>query len=141
MVFRSFYGSSEPGTPFHHDSIPSNPLRPLSFIMVAPMATITGLPEIKKRSADERVPIYNVVLLDDDEHSYEYVIEMLQKLFAKSVEQGFQHAREVDTTGRTIVMTCELPEAEFGRDQIHAYGADPRMPQSKGSMSAIVEPA
>src|SRR5262245_55120704 len=27
-VFRSFYGSSEPGTPPHHDSIPSNPLRP-----------------------------------------------------------------------------------------------------------------
>src|ERR1039457_1152201 len=114
---------------------------PLSSIIVAPMATITGLPEVKKRSGDERVPIYNVVLLDDDEHSYEYVIEMLQKLFAMSVEQGFQHAREVDTKGRTIVMTCELPEAEFGRDQIHAYGADPRMPQSKGSMSAIVEPA
>jgi ATP-dependent Clp protease adaptor protein ClpS len=48
---------------------------------------------------------------------------------------------EVDTTGRTVVMTCELPQAEFGRDQIHAYGADWRMPQSKGSMSAVVEPA
>ena len=109
--------------------------------MVASMATVTGLPEVKKRIDDERVPLYNVVLLDDDEHSYEYVIEMLQKLFAMSGEQGFQHAREVDTTGRTVVMTCELPEAEFGKDQIHAYGADPRMPQSKGSMSAIVEPA
>src|SRR5579884_773310 len=29
MVFRSFYGSSEPGTPRHNDSIPSKPLRPL----------------------------------------------------------------------------------------------------------------
>jgi hypothetical protein len=28
LVFRSFYGSSEPGTPPHRDSIPSNPLRP-----------------------------------------------------------------------------------------------------------------
>ena len=36
MVFRSFYGSSEPGTPFHHDSIPSNPLRPLSTSSLAP---------------------------------------------------------------------------------------------------------
>jgi hypothetical protein len=26
-----------------------------------------------------------------------------------------------------------------GRDQIHAYGADPRMPISKGSMSAVIE--
>src|SRR5438067_741162 len=29
LFFRSFYGSSEPGTPLHHDSFPSNPLRPL----------------------------------------------------------------------------------------------------------------
>jgi ATP-dependent Clp protease adaptor protein ClpS len=47
---------------------------------------------------------------------------------------------EVDNTGRTIVITCELPAAEFGRDQIHAFGADWRMANSKGSMSAIVEP-
>src|SRR5258708_14392221 len=106
--------------------------------MVASMATVTGLPEVKKRIDDERVPLYNVVLLDDDEHSYEYVIEMLQKLFAMSAEQGFQHAREVDTTGRTIVMTCELPEAEFGKEQIHASGSDPRIQHPTGSMSAIV---
>jgi len=47
----------------------------------------------------------------------------------------------VDTAGRTIVITCERAEAEFARDQIHAYGADPRMPKSKGSMSAVLEPA
>ena len=29
LVFRSFYGSSEPGTPRHNESIPSKPLRPL----------------------------------------------------------------------------------------------------------------
>jgi ATP-dependent Clp protease adaptor protein ClpS len=38
-------------------------------------------------------------------------------------------------------MTCEREVAEFGRDQIHAYGADWRMPASKGSMSAIIEPS
>ena len=80
-------------------------------------------------------------MLDDDEHSYDYVIEMLQHLFFLPVEGALQHAVEVDTTGRTIVITCERAEAEFGRDQIQGYGADPRMPESKGSMSAIVVPA
>jgi ATP-dependent Clp protease adaptor protein ClpS len=47
----------------------------------------------------------------------------------------------VDTAGRTVVLTCEREQAEFGRDQIHAYGADPRMTVSKGSMSALIEPA
>jgi ATP-dependent Clp protease adaptor protein ClpS len=66
---------------------------------------------------------------------------MLQKLFLFSTADAFQHAVEVDTTGRTIVMTCELPQAEFARDQIRSYGPDPRMPESKSSMSAVVEPA
>jgi ATP-dependent Clp protease adaptor protein ClpS len=92
-------------------------------------------------SREELTPLFNVVLLDDDEHTYDYVIEMLQKLFLISETAAFQHAVEVDTAGRSIVMTCELAQAEFARDQIHAYGADWRMPQSKGSMSAIIEPA
>jgi ATP-dependent Clp protease adaptor protein ClpS len=66
---------------------------------------------------------------------------MLQKLFFMSVETALRHAIEVDSTGRTIVITCEKLEADFARDQIHAFGADPRMPKSKGSMSAVVIPA
>ncbi len=85
--------------------------------------------------------LFHVVLLDDDEHSYDYVIEMLRKLFLLSTADAFQHAVEVDTTGRTIVITCERPQAEFAREQIQSYGADPRMPQSKGSMSAVLIPA
>jgi len=32
----------------------------------------------------------------------------------------------------TLVITCELPQAEFARDQIQGYGPDWRMAQSKG---------
>jgi ATP-dependent Clp protease adaptor protein ClpS len=105
------------------------------------MGSVVADPVVKKKNEDQRTPIFNVVLLDDDDHSYEYVMEMLQALFACSQAASWNHAVEVDTTGRTIVMTCELSLAEFGRDQILAYGADPRMPRSLGSMSAIVEPA
>ena len=90
---------------------------------------------------DKLTPLYNVVLLDDNVHTYDYVIEMLQRLFLFSESEAFQHAVEVDTTGRTIVITCELPQAEFARDQIRGYGPDWRMPESKGSMAAIIEPA
>ena len=93
------------------------------------------------RVYEERTPLYNVVLLDDDDHTYDYVVEMLIQIFCHSANTAFQHAVEVDMTGRTVVMTCEREQAEFGRDQIHAYGADPRMPKCRGSMSAVVEPA
>jgi len=99
-------------------------------------------PGLETTGQEQLTPLFHLVLLDDDEHTYDYVIEMLQKLFCYSTTEAFQHAVEVDTTGRTIVITCELPQAQFGRDQIHSYGADWRMPgKSKGSMCAIVEPA
>jgi ATP-dependent Clp protease adaptor protein ClpS len=97
-------------------------------------------PSPRQKGREDREPLFHVVLLDDDEHTYEYVIEMLERLFLLPASVAFQHAVEVDTTGRTIVITCERPQAEFGRDQIQAYGADPRMPKSKGSMSAVVVP-
>jgi len=106
------------------------------------MATkTTAAPESGAASQDQLTPLFHVVLLDDDEHTYDYVIEMLGALFCLPPQSAFRHAVEVDTTGRTIVMTCEREQAEFGRNQIHAYGADPRMAVSKGSMSAVVEPA
>jgi ATP-dependent Clp protease adaptor protein ClpS len=101
----------------------------------------TVSPDVETANREQLIPLYHVVLLDDDEHTYDYVIEMLQRLFLCSRDDAFRHAVEVDTTGRTIVMTCELPAAEFARDQIHAYGPDWRMSISKGSMSAVLEPA
>jgi ATP-dependent Clp protease adaptor protein ClpS len=97
--------------------------------------------ETRENERDIKSPLYRVVLLDDDDHTYDYVVEMLQKIFVFSVEQALRHAQEVDSMGRTVLITCELPEAEFARDQIHGYGKDWRLPRSKGSMSAVVEPA
>jgi len=86
-------------------------------------------------------PNYHVVLLNDDDHTYEYVIEMLGKVFGYGVDKAFRMAREVDTAGRVIVWTGSLEQAEVKRDRIHGYGADPRIPRCKGSMSAIIESA
>lgn len=89
----------------------------------------------------KRQPPYNVILLNDNDHSYEYVITMLQQLFGYPVEKGYQMAKTVDTTGRVIVATTTLEHAELKRDQIHAFGPDPLITRCKGSMSAIIEPA
>jgi ATP-dependent Clp protease adaptor protein ClpS len=105
------------------------------------MPTTRADKEIQAQKQSSTEPFYNVVLLNDDDHSYDYVIEMLQSLFYFSAQEAFHHAMEVDLTGRTILVTCCLREAEFGRDQIHAYGPDQRISHCRGSMSAVVEPA
>jgi ATP-dependent Clp protease adaptor protein ClpS len=91
-------------------------------------------------STPRLVPRYHVVLLDDDDHTYEYVIEMLGKVFGHATPRAFQMAEEVDASGRVIVETTTLERAEFKRDQIIAYGPDWRLPRCKGSMSACIEP-
>ena len=86
-------------------------------------------------------PLWHVILLDDDDHTYEYVIEMLCKLFGHSQGIAYRMACEVDATGRVIVDTTVLERAEFKQQQIHAYGADWRIERCKGAMRAVLEPA
>lgn len=95
----------------------------------------------KAGAKPKRQPRYHVVLWDDDDHTYEYVILMLAELFAYPLEKSYQLACEVDTEGRVIVLTTTLEHAELKRDQIHAYGKDKRLARCKGSMKATIEPA
>lgn len=96
-----------------------------------------------KPQRDERVnqmPQYNVILLNDDDHTYDYVIVMLASIFGHSQEKAFLMAKEVDNSGRVIVDTTSKERAELKQEQIHGFGADPLLAKSKGSMSAEIEP-
>jgi ATP-dependent Clp protease adaptor protein ClpS len=97
----------------------------------------------KRVSKDKiyHMPPYHVILLNDDDHTYQYVMQMLGELFGHSPEKSFQMAEEVDKTGRCIVDTTTKERAELKQEQIHAYGADPLSTHSAGSMSAVIEPA
>jgi len=99
------------------------------------------LTETIDQDATAFVPQYHVVLLDDDDHSYDYVVEMLCSIFGHSQDTAFRMACEVDAKGRVIVSTTYKERAEMKRDQIQSFGADWRIPRCKGSMSACVEPA
>ena len=101
----------------------------------------TDEPETEEKSAEQLEKLYHVIILNDDEHTFDYVIEMLQAIFSFSYATALAHTMEADTTGSSIVRTCGLAEAEKKRDQIHAYGPDWRMPNSRGSVAALIEPA
>ena len=89
----------------------------------------------------KRQPPYHVVLWNDEDHSYEYVILMLLSLFGYPPEKGFIMAKEVDTQGRVIVLTTTMEDAELKRDQIPAFGNDDLVAGCKGSMRATIEAA
>ncbi len=111
--------------------------------MAEEASTVVCEPSVLKPRLDrkpKRQPQYNVILLDDDDHTYHYVVGMLRKLFGHTEESAFQLASEVDASGRVILDTTTLERAELKRDQIHAFGRDWRIGRCEGSMSAAIEP-
>ena len=110
------------------------------------MEEITTLPPKIREILYEKetrldIPNYHVVLLDDNDHTYDYVIEMLMSIFGYNNSTAFQMACEVDVLGRVIVYTSNKEHAEHKRDQILNYGPDWRLDNSITSMQATIEPA
>ena len=99
-------------------SMESEPAKSGSSVVAAPKAAKTSA-----KRKPSLLPPFHVILLNDDDHTFEYVMEMLKVLFAHSEEKGYVMAKEVDRSGRVIVLTTHREMAELKRDQIHAYGA------------------
>ncbi|MFM9957695.1 MAG: ATP-dependent Clp protease adaptor ClpS [Phycisphaerales bacterium] len=99
------------------------------------------LPMPARKPALKQPRLWNVVLLNDDDHSYEYVISMMQRVFSAPLERAFQVAKTVDSDGRAICGTYHKELAELKLDQMHSCGRDASIASCKGPMSAILEPA
>jgi ATP-dependent Clp protease adaptor protein ClpS len=106
-------------------------------------------PEIKNETENEttnkrktkRLPPYNVIIVNDEDHTFPYVIELLIKLFAHPLPTAKELTWRIHTTGRAIVCTTHKEKAELKRDQVLAYGADPMSASSKGPLRCYIEPA
>ena len=104
-----------------------------------PTAAVRVGTKKRRKGKPKKEPRFHVVLWNDDDHTYDYVIVMLRTLFGYSTEQGYRLAKEVDKAGRAIVFTSSLTQAELKRDQILAFGPDPWMVESTGPLVATLE--
>lgn len=98
-------------------------------------------PEVDRETRTRRQPPYNVIILNDEEHTFDYVIELLVKLFKHPVAKAKELTWRIHLSGRAVVFTTHKELAELKRDQVTAYGADPRMSISKGPLQCYIEPA
>ena len=94
----------------------------------------------KQKQKHKRQPRYSVILWNDDDHSYEYVVLMMRQLFGHPFDAGLKIARSVDQSGKAVCLTTTREHAELKRDQIHAFGRDRQIDRCKGSMKASIEP-
>ena len=111
------------------------------------MSGALAMPEIDEEVVDQEheseglEKMHHVILLNDEDHTYDYVIEMLMEIFGMDESTAYEKTVEVDSKGHSRLATLPVKKAEEKRDAIHAYGADPRLPRSLGGMAALIEPA
>ena len=83
----------------------------------------------KKQKTDsktkpKRQPPYTVIVHNDDRHTFEYVIDVLQRVCGHSRSQAYLLTEQVHFTGKAHVWTGALEVAELKRDQIRGFGPD-----------------
>ncbi|ADV62540.1 ATP-dependent Clp protease adaptor protein ClpS [Isosphaera pallida ATCC 43644] len=101
----------------------------------APKTSTRGLTKTRQ------LPRYHVIILNDEEHTFEYVIDLLTKVFRHSRPTAEALTWQIHTRGMAIVYTTHKELAELKRDQVLSWGPDPRMEISKTSLACYIEPA
>ncbi len=103
--------------------------------------TAVAIPVRQAQPKTDRPWLWNVVLFDSDEHTYEYVIELLGSVFGMSPHKAFAIARMIDIEGRGIVLTTHREHAELKAEQIKGFGPDARIASCQRPLSVSLEPA
>src|SRR5262249_5278151 len=85
--------------------------------------SLTPRPETDYAAA-ARGPPYHLVLLNDDAHSFQYVVLMLRDVFNIPPERGFLLASVIHSQGRAVVFTGSLEQVNHKRSQVTEYGPD-----------------
>jgi ATP-dependent Clp protease adaptor protein ClpS len=69
-------------------------------------------------------PQYVVVVLNDDLHTFNYVIELLMRICGHTSMKALELAVEIDSKGLAAVWSGSMEVAELKRDQIKGFGPD-----------------
>jgi ATP-dependent Clp protease adaptor protein ClpS len=105
---------------------------------------ITVAPKTREEESTKtrRVPPYNVILLNDDHHSIEFVVEVLQKALGFNQQRAVLLTLQAHTEGRSVVYTGTKEVAELKAEQIQTFHeVRERDGANLGPLGVSIEPA
>jgi ATP-dependent Clp protease adaptor protein ClpS len=108
---------------------------------IAPETARQRKPARREATETKKEPNYHVIIWNDEEHTGDYVIEVLMTLFGHTREAAEKITIEVDRDGKGVATTCHKELAELKCDQILCYRPEWYGGKSIGTMSATIEPA
>jgi ATP-dependent Clp protease adaptor protein ClpS len=103
---------------------------------------VTTKPSTREDTRTRRIPPYNVILENDDDHSFEFVIGVLQKVLGCSPEKAFQLTEQAHNTGRAVIWTGTKEVAELKVEQVSTFHEVRDRDGAKlGPLGCSIEPA
>jgi ATP-dependent Clp protease adaptor protein ClpS len=108
----------------------------------SPDVRVSTETQTHEETRTRRIPPYNVILLNDDHHSMEFVIEVLCKVLGCSVERAIQLMLEAHNSGRAVIWTGTKEVAELKAEQVQTF-PEIRAPEGAdlGPLGCVIEPA
>ena len=98
-------------------------------------------PRPVQKTKPKRQPPYAVVIENDDDHTFQYVIDGLCKVCGHNWVRSFLLATTIHTAGRAVVWTGSFEVAELKRDQIKGLGPDHFAPKPVNfPLGVVLEP-
>lgn len=95
-----------------------------------------------KPKPPQRLPPYNVIVHNDNDHTFMYVVVLLQKVFGYSQERCARFALDIHEDGLAIVWTGHKEAAELKQDLIKSGGPDQYASQTVSyPLRCTIEPA
>jgi ATP-dependent Clp protease adaptor protein ClpS len=92
--------------------------------VVEPAQAVITRKENRSRRRPKKLPPYAVIVLNDDEHTFQYVIDTFKKVFGYSISKGYLLAMRIHMTGRALVWSGSKEVAELKCEQIRSAGPD-----------------
>lgn len=94
--------------------------------------------EVEPFELPEDTAEYDLLVVNDDTHTAEYVAGLLEKLFGFTWAEGYALAWEIHNRGRAVVFTGSREQVERKRARVVAYGPDPWWPWSTGPLAVEI---
>jgi ATP-dependent Clp protease adaptor protein ClpS len=99
-------------------------------------------PRQREETRTRRLPPYNVILENDDHHTMEFVVEVLQKVLGCTIERAVQFMLEAHESGRAIIWTGPKEVAELKAEQVTSFHeVRDRDGVKLGPLGCSIEPA
>jgi ATP-dependent Clp protease adaptor protein ClpS len=107
-----------------------------------PEITVNPTPKQEETTKTRRVPPYHVVLHNDDHHSIEFVVSVIQKALGFNQQRAILLTIKAHTEGKAIIWTGPKEVAELKVEQIQTFHeVRDRDKTSLGPLIVTIEPA